>query len=88
MHGGPSQVDTFDPKPLLAKYAGQALPASFGSVSPSSTSVTSVPAPTSSSVRIPSSSDIKVGVLTAIIGAPFFLYRILGERRLLAGGLA
>ncbi len=37
---------------------------------------------------IPSSSDIKVGVLTAIIGAPFFLYRILGERRLLAGGLA
>jgi iron complex transport system permease protein len=37
---------------------------------------------------IPASSDIKVGVLTAIIGAPFFLYRILGERRLLAGGLA
>ena len=30
MHGGPSQVDTFDPKPLLAKYAGQALPESFG----------------------------------------------------------
>src|SRR5687768_17423655 len=26
MNGGPSQVDTFDPKPLLAKYAGQALP--------------------------------------------------------------
>ncbi len=37
---------------------------------------------------IPASSDIKVGVLTAIIGAPFFLYRILSERRLLAGGLA
>ena len=29
MHGGPSQVDTFDPKPLLAKFAGQSLPASF-----------------------------------------------------------
>ena len=26
MNGGPSQVDTFDPKPTLAKYAGQALP--------------------------------------------------------------
>src|SRR4029453_18054290 len=23
MHGGPSQVDLFDPKPLLEKYAGQ-----------------------------------------------------------------
>ena len=32
MHGGPSQVDTFDPKPLLAKYAGQTLPESFGSL--------------------------------------------------------
>ena len=29
MHGGPSQVDTFDPKPVLAKFAGQPLPASF-----------------------------------------------------------
>ena len=26
MNGGPSQVDTFDPKPLLAKHAGQLLP--------------------------------------------------------------
>ena len=26
MNGGPSQVDTFDPKPMLAKYAGQAIP--------------------------------------------------------------
>jgi hypothetical protein len=26
MNGGPSQVDTFDPKPLLEKYAGQNLP--------------------------------------------------------------
>jgi len=32
MHGGPSQVDTFDPKPLLAKYSGQMLPASFGNL--------------------------------------------------------
>ena len=30
MHGGPSQLDTFDPKPLLARYAGQTLPASYG----------------------------------------------------------
>jgi hypothetical protein len=29
MHGGPSQVDTFDYKPMLAKYAGQTLPARF-----------------------------------------------------------
>ena len=27
MNGGPSQVDTFDPKPALDKYHGQALPA-------------------------------------------------------------
>jgi hypothetical protein len=26
MNGGPSQVDTFDPKPLLEKYAGKTLP--------------------------------------------------------------
>src|SRR5215472_14551300 len=26
MNGGPSQVDTFDPKPSLARYAGKALP--------------------------------------------------------------
>lgn len=26
MNGGPSHVDTFDPKPLLAKYAGKKLP--------------------------------------------------------------
>lgn len=32
MHGGPSHVDLFDPKPALTKYAGQPLPASFGSV--------------------------------------------------------
>lgn len=36
---------------------------------------------------IPSSSDIKVGVLTSIIGVPFFLYLIVRQRRSLAGGL-
>src|SRR5258707_12640605 len=28
LNGGPSHVDTFDPKPLLAKYAGKPLPMS------------------------------------------------------------
>ena len=37
---------------------------------------------------IPSSSDIKVGVLTSIIGVPFFLYLIMRERRSLGGGVA
>ncbi|MGI8601910.1 MAG: DUF1501 domain-containing protein [Verrucomicrobiales bacterium] len=32
MEGGPSHLDTFDPKPLLNKLAGQRLPESFGSV--------------------------------------------------------
>jgi hypothetical protein len=32
MHGGPSQVDLFDPKPDLVKYAGEPLPDSFGAV--------------------------------------------------------
>jgi iron complex transport system permease protein len=36
---------------------------------------------------IPATTDIKVGVLTAIIGVPFFLLLILRERRSLAGGL-
>src|SRR4030081_1143402 len=36
---------------------------------------------------IPSTSDIKVGVLTSIIGVPFFLYLIRRERRALAGGV-
>src|SRR5512146_3102716 len=26
LNGGPSQVDTFDPKPMLAKYAHQPMP--------------------------------------------------------------
>ncbi len=32
MHGGPSHVDLFDPKPELEKYAGQPLADSFGEV--------------------------------------------------------
>ena len=32
MHGGPSHVDTFDPKPDLQRLAGKPLPASFGPV--------------------------------------------------------
>jgi hypothetical protein len=32
MQGGPSQVDTFDPKPLLTKLYGQRPPESFGNV--------------------------------------------------------
>jgi iron complex transport system permease protein len=37
---------------------------------------------------IPSTSHIKVGVLTSIIGVPFFLYLIMRERRALGGGVA
>lgn len=36
---------------------------------------------------IPATSDIKVGVLTSIIGVPFFLYLIMRQRRSLAGGV-
>ena len=32
MHGGPSHVDLFDPKPELTRYAGQPLPESYGAV--------------------------------------------------------
>ena len=32
MHGGPSHVDLFDPKPDLKKYAGQPVPDSFGKI--------------------------------------------------------
>jgi hypothetical protein len=32
MHGGPSHLETFDPKPDLQRLAGQPLPASFGMV--------------------------------------------------------
>jgi iron complex transport system permease protein len=37
---------------------------------------------------IPSTTDVKVGVLTALIGVPFFLYLIVRERRALSGGVA
>lgn len=37
---------------------------------------------------IPSTTDIKVGVLTSIIGVPFFLYLIARERRALGGGVS
>jgi len=37
---------------------------------------------------IPATSDIKVGVLTSIIGVPFFLYLIVRERGALGGGAA
>src|SRR6266511_3890850 len=29
LNGGPSHVDTFDPKPMLAKYVGQPLPGEY-----------------------------------------------------------
>jgi len=32
MHGGPSHLDSFDPKPALARLEGKPVPASFGSV--------------------------------------------------------
>src|SRR6185369_9667780 len=32
MHGGPSHLDTFDPKPLLEKLEGRPVPDSFGTV--------------------------------------------------------
>ncbi len=32
MHGGPSHVDLFDPKPELVRLAGQPVPASFGTI--------------------------------------------------------
>ena len=32
MEGGPSQIDTFDPKPLLKELAGKPIPESFGRV--------------------------------------------------------
>jgi hypothetical protein len=43
MHGGPSHVDTFDPKPLLAKLDGQPVPPSFGKVDFQFTKMDKVP---------------------------------------------
>ena len=39
MHGGPSQMDTFDPKPLLKELHGQTAPASFHDIQTSFTDV-------------------------------------------------
>jgi uncharacterized protein (DUF1501 family) len=39
MHGGPSQMDTFDPKPLLNELHGQTAPASFHDIQTSFTDV-------------------------------------------------
>ncbi len=38
MVGAPGQMDTFDPKPGLARYAGKPLPESFGKISSQFTS--------------------------------------------------
>ncbi len=43
MHGGPSQVDTFDPKPVLRKLDGQPVPQSFGKVDFQFTKMEKVP---------------------------------------------
>src|SRR5262245_28840003 len=40
MAGGPSQMETFDPKPLLNKLAGQKMPESFGKIPAQFTDVT------------------------------------------------
>jgi hypothetical protein len=39
MNGGPSHVDTFDPKPALTRYAGQPLPESIGGLARSTNRV-------------------------------------------------
>ena len=43
MHGGPSHLDTFDPKPLLTKLDGQPVPPSFGKADFQFTKVDKVP---------------------------------------------
>ena len=43
MHGGPSHLDTFDPKPLLSRLDGQPVPASFGKVDFQFSSIDKVP---------------------------------------------
>src|SRR5688572_20194138 len=40
MAGGPSQMETFDPKPMLNKLAGQRMPDSFGKIPAQFTDVT------------------------------------------------
>ena len=43
MAGGPSQMETFDPKPELNKLAGQKMPESFGKIPAQFTDVTRQP---------------------------------------------
>ncbi len=43
MHGGPSHVDTFDPKPLLATLDGKPVPPSFGKANFQFTRMDTVP---------------------------------------------
>src|SRR5438093_9128818 len=43
MAGGPSQMETFDPKPVLNELAGQRMPASFGTIPAQFTNVTKQP---------------------------------------------
>jgi hypothetical protein len=43
MAGGPSQMETFDPKPTLNKLAGQRMPDSFGKIAAQFTDVTKQP---------------------------------------------
>jgi hypothetical protein len=43
MAGGPSQMETFDPKPLLNKLSGELMPASFGKIPAQFTDVTKQP---------------------------------------------
>src|SRR5207245_2309457 len=43
MAGGPSQMETFDPKPALNQLSGQRMPASFGSIPAQFTDVTKQP---------------------------------------------
>jgi hypothetical protein len=43
MAGGPSQMETFDPKPALNRLSGQRLPASFGTIPAQFTDVTKRP---------------------------------------------
>jgi uncharacterized protein (DUF1501 family) len=43
MAGGPSQMETFDPKPLLNRLGGQLLPESFGTIQAQFTDITRQP---------------------------------------------
>src|SRR3954467_10300292 len=43
MAGGPSQMETFDPKPVLTELDGKPMPASFGTIPAQFTDVTKQP---------------------------------------------